>query len=124
MRPSDDDLDLIVNGMEREVGTAYLRSESLKELISTILSAVAIIVFSGGLTAGLWLQGVGSTGGWGPYALLPGGAMLGFLVSVSDSGRHKTPPEPETAAEAPEGKLNPGPRSPGNLHTKGPGADR
>lgn len=92
-----------------------------KEHVSTLLSTVAMIGFTVGLTWGLWPH-------IGPWALCAGAFALALMVSYADWRRGAEP----AAAENPDGYRRqppgrpavPGPSSSGNLHAKGPGADR
>lgn len=88
--------------------------ETAKEHVSTALSTAAMLTVTVGLILGAWPA-------WGAWALCAGGCLLGLMVAVSDSARAPKPPA------APAAKTTPGvsgTRHPGNLHAKGPGADR
>lgn len=87
-----------------------------KEQVSTFLSTVALVMVTAGVTVGLWSHA-------GPWALCAGGVTLAVLVSFADYLRRPRPlPEVDPDPEPPKGP--PGPTSPGNLHTKGPGAEQ
>jgi hypothetical protein len=94
--------------IDPEVDTA---AEALKERISTVLSAAAMLTMSGGVAWGLWP--------WlGPFAIAVGGLLLALFVGLADSARR---PEPETI-KRPGRRPVPGPSDPGNLHARGPGS--
>jgi hypothetical protein len=99
-----------------------------KERISTWLSAVAMLAISTGLVLGLWFEA-----GWGPWSLCVGGLVLAMMISYADHSRKVTSqPEPDPGQIEPGGhpgrmrptRRAPGPTSPGNIHTKGPGAEQ
>jgi hypothetical protein len=113
--PSTGDLDLIVNGEVRELAPPPdLAAEALKERLSTWLSTVAIGLFVTGLVLGCWPH-------WGAWSLCVGGATLGISVAYADAARA---PKPVKLPPTPDKPSPPGPTSAGNLHTKGPGAQR
>jgi len=89
-------------------------AEHLKEVVSTLLSAGAMVAVAGGVGWGLWP--------WlGPFAVAVGGLLLTVFVVIADAGRR---PRPETVERSRSYRDSPvpGPSAPGKLHAKGPGA--
>lgn len=110
--PSTGDLDAIVNGQPEVIAPETdPAAEALKERLSTWLSAAAMVMFTVGLTLGLWPY-------WGPWSLCAGATALGAFLAYSDSARR---PDPVKVVK-PVKPTPPGPTSAGRLHTKGPGA--
>ena len=89
------------------------RAESLKEVVSTLLSAVAMLAMATGATWAAWEP-------FGPIALTVGGVLLTLLLAISDAARRPKPETIETtrASKAPV----PGPTDAGRMHARGPGA--
>jgi len=110
--PRPEDLEAQVYGTERIEPETDLKAEGLKETISTILSAAAILAMAVGITWGVWP--------WlGPFALCSGAVWVALALAYSDASRQ---PKPVTLPRRSGVAVAPGPKSPGNLHTKGPGA--
>lgn len=91
-----------------------------KERVSTMLSTVAVLAITVGVTWGLWAH-------IGPWALCAGGLVLALMVQLADNARRASSGGADglrAQSTAPNEPGPPGPTSPGNLHTKGPGAQR
>jgi hypothetical protein len=84
-------------------------AEGLKEVVSTVFDAGAMLAVSAGVGWGLWPL-------LGPWSLALAGVLLAALTALSSwLRRPKTIPEP---AEV-EPEVQPGPQHPGTLHVIG-----
>ncbi len=110
--PRAEDLEAQVFGTDTLEPVTDLKAEGLKDTISTLLSAAAILTMAVGVTWGVWP--------WlGPFALCSGALWVAVALAYSDAARQ---PKPVKLPRRTGAAIAPGPSSPGNLHAKGPGA--